>query len=87
MSAIMESSREQYAGTVPVYVRRLEEEPPEAGWVRGRLSGPEITLIRGDANGVPALALMYLGGAERPTGWYPTIVMPAGAATYIVNPS
>jgi hypothetical protein len=87
MSAIMESSREQYAGTVPVYVRRLEEEPPEAGWVRGRLSGPEIALIRGDANGVTALALMYLGGAERPTGWYPTIVMPAGAATYIVNPS
>jgi hypothetical protein len=87
MSAIMESSREQYAGTVPVYVRRLEEEPPQAGWIRGRLSGPEIALIRGDANGVPALALMYLGAAERPTGWYPTMVMPAGAATYIVNPS
>jgi len=87
MSAIMESFREQYAGTVPVYARRLEQEPPEGGWIRGRLSGPEIALIRGDANGVPALALMYLGGAERPTGWYPTMVMPAGAATYIVNPS
>jgi hypothetical protein len=87
MSAIMESFREQYSGTVPVYARRLEQEPPEGGWIRGRLSGPEIALIRGDANGVPALALMYLGGAERPTGWYPTMVMPAGAATYIVNPS
>jgi len=34
MSAIMESFREQYAGTVPVYARRLEQEPPEGGWIR-----------------------------------------------------
>jgi Z1 domain len=87
MSAIIESFREEYAGTAPVYVRRLEEDMPEVGWTRGRLSGPEITIIRAAADGVPALALMYLGEPERPAGWYPTLVMPAGAATYIVNPS
>lgn len=87
MSAIIESLREQYGGAVPVYVRRLEEEPPREGWIRGRLSGDEIAIIRAAASGVPALALMYLNTPDQPTGWYPTLVMPPGAATYIVNPS
>jgi Z1 domain len=88
ISAIVELFDEQYGGTAPVYVRGLEgENPPPEGWVRGRLSGPEIDIIRAAANGVPALALMYLGAAEQPTAWYPTLVLPANAATYIVNPS
>jgi hypothetical protein len=87
INTILESFREQYNGTGPVYVRGLREQPPDEGWVRGRLSGDEIRIIRAAAAGVPALALMYLGEAERPTGWYPTLVMPDGAATYIVNPS
>jgi hypothetical protein len=84
--AIMESFREQYNGLGSVYVRRLEEAPPQAGWVRGRLSGDEIRIIREAAEGVPALALMYLGTGTQPRGWYPTLVLPPGQATYIVNP-
>jgi len=87
MSAIIESFREQYGPTGPVYVRKLIENPPPEGWIRGRLSGNEIQIIRNAAGAVPALALMYLGPSAQPTGWYPTLVMPAGAATYIVNPS
>jgi hypothetical protein len=87
IGAIIESFREQYGGIGPVYVRKLDEQPPPEGWLRGRLSGDEIAIIRRAAGAVPALALMYLGDAARPTGWYPTLVMPAGAATYVVNPS
>jgi hypothetical protein len=43
-------------------------------------------MIRNAAGGVPALALMYLGTAEQPRGWYPTLVMPEDAAAYILNP-
>ena len=85
--ALMEAFRTQYAGQVPVYVRPLQAEvPPPGGWVRGRLSGVEIGIIRAAANGVPALALLFLGPVDHPNGWYPTLVMPANAQTYIVNP-
>jgi hypothetical protein len=30
---------------------------------------------------------MYLGGPDQPSGWYPTLVLPPGTATYIVNPT
>jgi hypothetical protein len=87
IKAVVESFREQYGTRGPVYVRRLEEEPPAEGWIRGRLSGPEIRIIREAAGVVPALALMYLGGPDQPSGWYPTLVLPPGTATYIVNPT
>jgi hypothetical protein len=87
ITAVIESFRDQYNGLGPVYVRRLEAEPGPEGWLRGRLSGDEIRIIRQAAGPVPALALMYLGDDEaRPRGWYPTLVLPDGAATYIVNP-
>jgi hypothetical protein len=85
--ALMESFRELYNGFATVYVRGLEESaPPQAGWIRGRLSGEEIQIIRSAADGVPALALMYSGTADQPRGWYPTLVLPPGLATFIVNP-
>jgi hypothetical protein len=84
---LMESFREQYNGSASVYVRRLvEDAPPQEGWIRGRLSGPEIQMIRTAAGAVPALALMYSGTADQPRGWYPTLVLPPGQATYILNP-
>jgi hypothetical protein len=87
ISAIIESYRDQYAGRCHVYVRRLQtEQQPPNGWIRGRLGGPEIDIIRREAPNVPSLALMYAGGAQRPTAWYPTLVLPPGASTYIINP-
>lgn len=87
ISAIIESYRDQYQGQCHVYVRRLQTEAqPGRGWIRGRLGGPEITFIRSAAPGVPALALLYSGDMARPRAWYPTLVLPPGAAPYIINP-
>jgi hypothetical protein len=87
ISALMESFRDQYRGQGTVYVRGLQNERlPDDGWLRGRLSGPEIQLIRNAAQGAPALALMYFGEVDRPRAWYPTLVLPPGTPTYIVNP-
>ncbi len=85
--ALIESFRGQHNGRGPVYVRGLDTDPDPEGWRHGRLSGPEIRLIRDAAQGVPALALMYLGDAGHPRAWYPTLVLPPGTSTYIVNPS
>jgi len=69
-----------------VYVREITTDPPGVvGWVRGRLSGPEITLIREAAGPVPALALLYRGKPDTPEAWYPTLVMPAGAPPFVFS--
>jgi hypothetical protein len=87
ISALVESFRDQYAGRCHVYVRRLKNEnPPAEGWIRGRLGGPEIRFIRQAAPNVPSLALLYKGTPDNPTAWYPTLVLPPGTSTYIVNP-
>jgi hypothetical protein len=86
VSAIMESFSEQYRGRVPVYVRALEQRDGAGRRGRARLSGPEVNLIRGQAAGVPALVLMYVGDEAAPNAWYPTLVIPPGAPTYIINP-
>jgi hypothetical protein len=84
--ALIEDFVEQHDGSGYVYVRGLEEElAPQEGWVRGRLSGPEITIIRDAAGNVPALALLHLGDMRQPRGWYPTLVLPRDRATYIIN--
>jgi plasmid stability protein len=86
ITAIIESYEIQYAGEAVVYVRGLQAtESPDAGWLSGRLGGAEITAIRRAANGLPALALMYVGSASSPTAWYPTLVMPDNAANYIIH--
>jgi hypothetical protein len=83
----METFRGEYEDRGTIYVRGLQIEPrSERGWIRGRLSGPEITMIRQAAQGVPALALMYSGQAENPNGWYPTLVLPPDTPTYLLNP-
>jgi hypothetical protein len=87
ISAIVDFYADQYQGGCHVYARRLKREAqPAGGWIRGRLGGPEIALIRRAAPGVPALALLYSGEPERPRGWYPTLVLPPDAAPYIINP-
>ena len=87
MIAIVESFRDRFVGGAPVYVRGLTGTEIEASdRARGRLSGPEIEIIRRAANGVPALALLHMGGSQRPIGWYPTLVLPDGFPNYIVNP-
>lgn len=87
VSAIIDSYQNQYNGRCHVYVRRLQREViPLEGWTRGRLGGPEIRFIRTAAPGVPSLALLYSGEPERPRGWYPTLVLPPGASSYVINP-
>ena len=66
-----------------VYVRPIEIGQPEVGRTRGRLSGPEITVIRNEAGPVPALVLLYSGERDKPEAWYPTLVMPAGAPPFV----
>lgn len=86
ISAIIESFENDYEGQATVYVRGLQDNAsPTAGWATGRLGGAEITSIRTSAGPVPALALMYAGPADRPTAWYPTLVMPDNVSNYIIN--
>ena len=75
------SERMQAGGTV--YVREVEDRLPDTGWWRGRLSGPEIALIRRVSPQAPALALLYVGAPDAPTAWFPTIVMPTGSPTFV----
>jgi hypothetical protein len=85
--ALVDSFRDQYNGTAPVYVRGLEADlPPDGGWIRGRLSGPEIAGIRAAAGEVPTLVLLYIGPPDQPRGWFPELVLPDNTNTYIVNP-
>ncbi len=86
--ALIEDFVEQHGGPGFLYVRGLQKESaPPRGWVRGRLSGPEIRIIRAAAGKVPALAMMHIGDVRQPRGWYPTLVLPQDRATYIINPA
>lgn len=71
----------------PVYVREVTGDPDRTtgGWFRGRLSGPEIALLRAAAGGRPALALLYRGAADAPEAWYPTLVLPDNAPTFVFS--
>jgi hypothetical protein len=83
---LVQSMEAQYGGHGYVYVRALEQAPPVTGWIRGRLNGIEIALLRRISPNVPSLALLYWQDADAPLGWYPTLVMPANSATTIFNP-
>jgi hypothetical protein len=67
-----------------VYVRQLDGDPNRS---RARLSGNEVNLIRAASRSLPALALLYVGEAERPEGWYPTLVMPPDSPNFIISPA
>ena len=87
VSALLQSFHEALGEQCVVYVRELEVAPPVDGWVRGRLGGPEIRLIRAASPAGPALALLYRGDIAAPEAWYPTLVMPEGTPTYVFNAS
>jgi hypothetical protein len=67
-----------------VYVRQLQADAQQYR-SRGRLSGPEVELIRAAAGAVPALVLLYQGDPDAPEAWYPTLVMPAGAPAMVFS--
>ena len=85
MIAILESYRDQLNGGLPISVRGLAANADRMR-TRGRLSGPEIDIIRAQAAGVPALALLYVGDVVRPIGIHPTLVMPANSPPFLFNP-
>jgi hypothetical protein len=66
-----------------VYVRQLEGSTDRT---RARLAGPEVALIRDASNNLPALVLLYVGDADAPRGWHPTLVMPADSPNIIISP-
>lgn len=83
--ALLNSFADKLNGEVVVYAREVEGAPPAAGWWRGRLSGPEITLLRNASPEAPSLALLYSGNPDAPQGWYPTLVMPSGSPTFVFS--
>lgn len=84
---LIQGFEQQLADECHVYVRRLEQDCPTAGWARGRLGGPEIGVIRRAAGPVPALALMYWGqDGNAPEAWYPTLLMPTGQPAFVFAP-
>jgi len=83
--ALLESFADILGGQCIIYVRQITGDPPSDGWIRGRLSGPEITKLRAASPGAPALALLYRGEPEAPRAWYPTLVMPPGTPTYVFS--
>lgn len=82
--ALLDEYASDLDGHCMVYVRQLQaESPPDGGWWRGRLGGPEIALLRTSSSNLPALALLHAGDPHSPTAWYPTLVMPSGSPTYV----
>jgi hypothetical protein len=77
---------QQYQGQGVVYVRAFDQEP-DVTRTRGRLSGPEIEIIRQASRNVPALALLFWEAPNDPVLWYPTLVVPANMPTYVFCPS
>ena len=72
----------EYNGEGIVYVRAFERAPDDER-TRGRLSGPEIELIRGASPNLPALVLLYWETPEDPILWYPTLVLSRDMPTYV----
>ena len=86
ISALLRTFEDRLHGQCQVYVRGLDDvTAPESGWTNGRLSGPEISLIRAASPLAPSLALLFRGDPEAPDGWYPTLIMPSGTPTYVFN--
>jgi hypothetical protein len=83
---LIEVHQNEYKGEGIVYVRAFDKEPDEER-TRGRLSGPEIEIIRQASPNVPALVLLYWKTLEDPILWYPTLVLPRDMPTYVFCPS
>lgn len=82
--ALINSYEETVRDGMYVYVRTLDDDASGAR-TRGRLSGPEIELLRRRSPGAPSLALLRNGDVAAPRGWYPTIVMPAGSPAFVFS--
>jgi hypothetical protein len=80
--ALLDREQDIKANGCTVYVRPLTKDSERT---RSRLSGDEVSLIRTAAGGVPALALLYRGDPNAPIAWYPTLVMPSGAPSYVFS--
>jgi hypothetical protein len=85
ISALMQAFSDRMQDGCVVYVREITVDPPPEGWVRGRLSGPEIALVRAASPEAPALALLYRGDPKTPSAWYPTLVMPPNTPAYVFS--
>lgn len=83
IAALFRSFEESEEGVL-VYVRKLDPEADDAR-TRGRLSGPEIDIIRAKSPKVPALALLYVREAAAPRAWFPTVVMPPKSPGFVFS--
>jgi hypothetical protein len=81
---ILNNYQQQQGNFGSVYVRKLDGDPNRS---RARLSGNEVDLIRRSGGNRPVLALLYVGEADRPEGWYPTLVMPPDSPNFIISPA
>lgn len=83
IQALLRSFSNQMSSGGIVYVRDLQDTQAGRERGRGRLAGQEIALIRRESPHAPSLALLYVGDPERPSAWFPTIVMPEDSPTYV----
>jgi hypothetical protein len=81
VAALVKSHAASSTDGLVVYVRELEAA--DTARTRGRLSGPEIALLRARAPTTPSLALLYVGSPAAPDGWFPTLVMPAKSPAFV----
>jgi Z1 domain len=73
-------------GECRVYVRAFDrDEAVEEDRTRGRLSGPEISIIRAPSPQAPTLVLIAIGDPNEPEGWFPELVLPSGVGQYVTN--
>ena len=83
--ALIANYSSEFNGEMFVYVRELTTAPPDHGWIRGRLNGNEISLMRERSPRTPSLALLYYGELDQPSAWYPTLIMPKGSPSFVFS--
>lgn len=83
VTALFKNFEDTATGPFLVYVRSLD--PASTDRTRGRLSGPEINLLRRRKEGRPALALLHIGDLPSPRAWFPTVVMPADSPGFVFS--
>lgn len=72
-------------GECRVYVRAFNRDEVVEERTRGRLSGPEISIIRAPSPQTPTLVLIAIGDPNEPEGWFPELVLPSGIGQYVTN--
>jgi hypothetical protein len=82
--ALFKSFEQAESDGLFVYVRQLDPNSTDER-TRGRLSGPEINIIRAKSRSLPALALLHIGDVPSPDAWFPTVVMPANSPGFVFS--